>query len=416
MEGENAKKDRTILHCDCNSFFASVELLSLPELRDKPVAVCGDPEHRHGIILAKNEHAKKYGVNTAETIWQAKRKCPNLILIPPHHERYSKYSKLINKIYEGFTSQVEPFGIDESWLDVTGSLHLFGDGEDMANQIRERIKTELGLTVSVGVSFNKVFAKLGSDLKKPDATTVISRDNFKEVIWPLPAASLLYVGKVAADILARHGVHTIGELATYDREHISYLLGKTGEMILDFANGIDESPVAQTGETRELKSVGNGMTFKRNLVSQTDIKLGVKVLADSVATRLRAHGLKCQTLQVLIRDPEFKSISRQRKLGRPTNLTKDISDTAIDIIAKSWKAGAPIRMLTITGTQLVDENEATEQLDLFSGVKDKECEKQEKLERAIDRIRGRYGHSAISMGMIPQDNDLGLGGYDSDDE
>ncbi len=404
-------KDRTILHCDCNSFFASVELLSLPELRDKPVAVCGDPEHRHGIILAKNEHAKKYGVNTAETIWQAKRKCPDLILIPPHHERYSKYSKIINKIYEGFTSQVEPFGIDESWLDVTGSLHLFGDGETIANTIRERIRSELGLTVSVGVSFNKVFAKLGSDLKKPDATSVITRENFKKVIWPLPANSLLYVGKVAADILARHGVHTIGELASFDRGTISYLLGKTGETILDFANGIDESPVAYIGESRELKSVGNGMTFKRNLVSQADIRLGVKVLADSVATRLRAHGMKCRTVQVLIRDPDFKSISRQRKLPRPTNLTKEMSDTATDIITKAWKAGAPIRMVTITGSQLVPENEAAEQLDLFSGINEKESEKQEKLERAIDQIRGRYGHGAISMGMIPQDNDLGLGDY-----
>ena len=408
--------DRTVLHCDCNSFFASVELLSLPELRDKPVAVCGNPEHRHGIILAKNEIAKKYGVATAETIWQAKRKCPNLVLIPPHHDRYSKYSKLINQIYERFTSQVEPFGIDESWLDTTGSIHLFGDGGMIADKIRETIKKELGLTISVGVSFNKVFAKLGSDYKKPDATTSITRDNFKEIIWPLPVGSLLFVGKVAADILAKHGVYTIGELASFDREHISYLLGKTGEMILDYANGRDDSPVAQIGERRELKSVGNGMTFRRNLISLSDIKMGLKVLADSVATRLRAHGLKCQTVQVIIKDPQLKSISRQRKLLRPTNRTKEISDTAVEIIRTAWKIGLPIRMLTVTGSQLVNENEATEQLDLFGDLKDKESERQEKLEHAIDKIRGKYGHSAISMGVIPEDNDLGIDVLQPDDE
>jgi DNA polymerase IV len=262
-----------------------------------------------------------------------------------------------------------------------------------------------------------VFAKLGSDYKKPDATTVITRKNFKDIIWPLPVGTLLYVGKVAADILARHRVYTIGELASYNKEHISYLLGKTGELILNYANGIDESPVAQVGEGRELKSVGNGMTFKRNLTSLPDIKLGVKVLADSVATRLRTHGLKCSTIQVIIKDPQFKSISRQRKLIRPTNLTKEISDVAVDIILSSWKIDVPIRMLTITGLQPVNEHEAAEQLIMFEDSKSKESERQEKLERIIDNIRQKYGWSAISMGVIPEDNDLGIDtGYNSEEK
>ncbi|MGN0968552.1 MAG: DNA polymerase IV, partial [Oscillospiraceae bacterium] len=199
--------ERTILHCDLNGFFASVELLSHPELRDRPVAVCGDPESRHGIILAKNEPAKRYGVKTAETIWQARSKCPDLVLLPAHHGEYRKYSKLINALYERYTDLVEPFGIDESWLDVTGSMHLFGgSGKAVADRLRREVRETFGLTISVGVSFNKIFAKLGSDYKKPDATTVITRENFREIVWPLPVTDLLFVGRSAAGVLAKYGV------------------------------------------------------------------------------------------------------------------------------------------------------------------------------------------------------------------
>ncbi|MBO5917332.1 MAG: DNA polymerase IV, partial [Oscillospiraceae bacterium] len=208
--------ERVIFHCDLNSFFASVELLDHPELRHLPVAVCGDPEGRHGIILAKNEPAKAVGVRTAETIWQAKRKCPELVLLPSHHDRYREFSRRVNAIYEEFTDRVEPFGIDESWLDVTGKLHLFGgDAQALADRIRARVRTELGLTVSVGVSFNKVFAKLGSDYKKPDATTVIGREDVERMVFPLPVTDLLFVGRAAAQELARYGVHTIGQLAAF---------------------------------------------------------------------------------------------------------------------------------------------------------------------------------------------------------
>ena len=206
--------DRTILHCDLNSFYASVELLSRPDLRERPVAVCGDPASRKGIILAKNEPAKRFGVKTAETIWQAREKCPDLVLLPPHHELYRKFSRLVNHIYGQYTDLVEPFGIDESWLDITGSMHLFGgDAAAIAGAIRARVRRELGLTLSVGVSFNKVFAKLGSDYRKPDATTVIPPDHWREIVWPLPLGNLLYAGPAAQRALSRYGVGTIGDLA-----------------------------------------------------------------------------------------------------------------------------------------------------------------------------------------------------------
>ena len=218
--------DRVIFHCDLNSFYASVELLDHPELKDRPAAVCGDPESRHGIILAKNELAKQYKVQTAETVWQARRKCPDLVLLPAHHWKYKEYSRKVNDIYERYTDLVEPFSIDESWLDVTGTLHLFGgDGKALADQIRRAVRQELGLTVSVGVSFNKVFAKMGSDYKKPDATTVITRENFQELLWPLPVTDLLFVGRAAARVLGGYGIRTIGDLARFDRDSLGEILG-----------------------------------------------------------------------------------------------------------------------------------------------------------------------------------------------
>lgn len=399
--------ERTILHCDLNAFYASVECLHRPELKDIPMAVSGNTENRRGIILAKNELAKKYGIVTAETVWQAKKKCPFLVLVAPHHESYHRYSKLVNQLYEKFTDRVEPFGIDESWLDVTGSLHLFGSGKDIADKIRETVKRELGLTVSAGVSFNKVFAKLGSDYRKPDATTVINRENYKDMVYPLPVSDLLYVGKAAADALAKFGIKTIGQLAKSDKKLISAKLGKTGEMIHDYANGIDESPVKFAQEPREVKSVGNGMTFKRNLTGLADINTGVLALSDKVATRLRKAGLKCNTVQVVIKDPQFKAISRQKKLTKPTQLSREISCVAMDIIKAAWNLRAPIRMLTITGANLVDEN-CFEQSSLFCEEEDKRREKMERIEEAVDNIRSRYGRGSISFGSIIN-NDIGIG-------
>lgn len=402
-----ARLERTILHCDLNGFYASVECLLRPELNHVPMAVCGDPESRHGIILAKNELAKRCQVTTAETIWQARRKCPGLVLVPPHHDEYDKYSRLVNQIYERFTDLVEPFGIDESWLDVTGSLHLFGgDGKAIADTIRGTVKKELNLTLSAGVSFNKIYAKLGSDYKKPDATTVISRENYREIVYPLPVKDLLYVGKAAAEVLRLLGVSTIGELAAADRALLAKKLGKMGELLHDYAGGLDDSPVKSAYSEREVKSVGNGMTFRRNLVGPGDIKAGVGALADSVATRLRRCGLDCCTVQVQVRDPDFKTISRQKAMEHPTHLAREIREAAVALVTASWKANAPIRMLTVTGANLVPAG-GEQQLSLFAAGDDPKRERQDKLEQTMDGIREKFGraaiHSASSLG-----NDIGI--------
>ena len=399
--------ERTILHCDLNGFYASVELRDKPELWDKPVAVCGDPESRHGIILAKNEVAKKFQVKTAETIWQARRKCPDLILLPAHHDQYRLWSQRVNAIYERYTDLVEPFGIDESWLDITGSMHLFGgDGRTIADQIRGVVKAETGLTISVGVSFNKVFAKLGSDMKKPDATTVLTRSDVPEKVWPLPVTDLLFVGRASAKVLRQYGVHTIGDLAAFGRERLEQLLGKQGGQLYEYASGLEHSPVTRAGETPPPKSVGNGITFRRNLIGWKDIHTGVALLSDSVAARLRKHAMKCTTVQVTIRDPNFKDICRQARLAAPSCTAQDIGRAALGLIRCSWNGSAPIRALTITGQNLLPEGEAVEQLDLFTTGATPRREKREQLERAMDGIRNKYGRTAIRS-AITMDEDIG---------
>jgi DNA polymerase-4 len=399
--------NRTILHCDCNGFYASVECILNPELKKVPMAVCGDPENRHGIILAKNELAKKYNVKTAETIWQAKKKCPNLILVPPHHDKYAYYSDLINKIYEDYTELIEPFGIDESWLDVTGTMHLFGSGRTIADNLRNRIRNEIGLTISVGVSFNKVFAKLGSDYKKPDATTVITPENYKDIVYPLPVSDLLFVGKSSKKILSEINIKTIGDLAQSDKFIIISKLGKMGEMLYNYANGKDNSLVKSISDAHEIKSVGNGMTFKRDLLSTADIQTGVFALADTVATRMRRYDVKCTALQVMIKNPDFKTISRQKQLANPSNLAKQLAEAAMEIISCSWDIKNPIRMITITGINLIPADFAAEQLSLFENCNNEKYEKQQNLETAIDKIREKLGNDAIFFGSIIN-NDLGI--------
>lgn len=397
--------ERVILHCDMNGFFASVELLDHPELRNLPVAVCGNPENRHGVILAKNEHAKKYGVVTAETLFQAKKKCPSLRTIPPHHDKYRHYSHLINKIYLRFTDMVEPFSIDESWLDVTASQSLFGDGKTIADTIRSTVKKELGLTLSVGVSFNKIFAKMGSNYKKPDATTVITSENFKTILWPMSIHSMFTVGEATAHKLYKYGIKTIGDLANTDVHTLTSILGKHGSVLHSYANGLDNSPVSNYNCREKAKSIGNGTTFIRNLQNEDDIKTAVIALSDTVATRLRKNKLKCHGVKVDIKSTELKVISRQKQLENPTNLAETISDVALNIIKKSWQLRTPIRMLTITAINLCDENNAR-QLSMFTKENEAD-EKNEKAERAMDRIREKFGNSAITFGGII-DNDIGV--------
>ena len=391
--------DRVILHCDLNCFFASVELLRYPALRDVPVAVCGDPESRHGIVLAKNEAAKQLGVKTAETIWQARQKAPHLITLPPHHGLYREYSRKVNAIYGQYTDLVEPFGIDESWLDITNSMHLFGgDGKAIADQLRERLREELGLTISVGVSFNKIFAKLGSDYKKPDATTVIDRGNWQAIVWPLPVGDLLGAGRSTQKLLRQYGVETIGQLAAFPRQTLETLLGKHGTQLHDYANGLENSPVRPQHEAEPVKSVGNGTTFPQNLTRWEEVRSGLAVLSDSVAGRLRRQGLYCGGVALTIRNAQFRQFSRQVRLDTPTHLQKDIYQTALALARQSWHAPDPIRALTVTALYLTDSADSFQQLDLLDGAAAQREEKQERLEQAMDAIRGKYGKGAISFG------------------
>ena len=398
-------KNRVILHCDMNGFFASVELLDYPELCDKPMAVCGDPESRHGIILAKNEIAKRYGIVTAETLWQARKKCPDLQTVPPHHKKYQHYSRLINEIYLQYTDMVEPFSVDESWLDVTASQKLFGNGKQIADKIRHQVKKELGRTLSAGVSFNKIFAKMGSEYKKPDATTVITQENYKNILWPLDIRDLFFVGKATADKLQGIGIHTIGQLAESDRHTVTALLGKQGSIIHDYANGLDQTPVSRFDEREDVKSIGNGSTFRRNLDGIQDIRTAVIALSDTVAVRLRQKKKKAFGVKVDIKDPSLKVISRQQQLDNPTNLAENIADTAVSIIEKSWNLRHPIRMLTVTAINLCPEDQA-QQLSLFSS-ENIQNETGEKMERTMDDIRKKFGRNAITFGRIIK-NDIGL--------
>ena len=389
--------DRTILHCDCNSYFASVESISRPELKSVPMAVCGDPESRHGIILAKNELAKSYGIKTAETIWQAKKKCPNLTLVSAHHHLYEEYSEKINRIYEQYTDLVEPFSIDESWLDLSGSMHKFGTGQEIADELRRRIREEIGITISIGVSFNKIFAKLGSDYKKPDATTVITRENYKTILWPLPARDMLFVGSVAADRLAGIGIDTIGAIAAAGLEQMKALLGRSGETIWEYAMGLDNSPVKSRQDLGPPKSIGNSITFPHDLTNKRDICSGLLALCDQVGSRLRKYNLYCSTVQIQIRDPYFRTISRQQKLSAPTNVTKEIYDAAVALAEKSWTMTAPVRLLSVTGTNLTDC--CTEQMTLIGDTTDEKL-KNTKLDRTMDSTRTSYGKDAISYARL----------------
>ncbi len=388
--------DRTILHCDLNGFYASVECVLNPELRNVPMAVGGDEESRHGIILAKNELAKKFNIQTAETIWQAKKKCPNLVVVPPHHDLYHQYSKQVKDIYKRYTDYVESFGLDEAWLDVTGSKRLFGDGVKIANDLRRIVKEETGLTISVGVSFCKVFAKLGSDYKKPDATTVFSKENWKQFVFPLSVRELLYVGRSTANELEKLGIKTIGDLASFDENTLISHLGKSGSMLYRYANGLDRERVKSIYEKEEVKSVGNGMTFRHDLLGEEEVRGGIYALSDSIAARMRRKKLKCTTVQVVIKDPQFKTISRQQKLDAPTYTSRDIRETAMEIVRKSWNFNLPIRMMSVTGTNLVGEDAVYEQVSLFEENREHD-KKVEQFEKTVDSLKSRFG-DVVSLG------------------
>ncbi len=414
----DAGRQRLIFHCDCNNFFASCECLDHPELKNVPLAVAGDPENRLGVVVAKNELAKKYGVKTTDTVWQARRKCPGLVFVPPRHPLYKEISTRINDIYHEYTEFVEPASIDESYLDMTGAPEFFGlSPRGMADALRDRIRTEIGMTISVGVSFNKIFAKMGSDYKKPDATTEITADNYREILWPLPVSDLMFAGRAAVALLNKKSILTIGDLARQPRERLRDLLGKGGEQLWLYANGLDDKPVWKWGEHPEIKSVSRGMTFRRDLITEEEIRTGVAVLVDHVAMNLRRHSLKGAVVTMQIKTPELRSISRQTSLDHPTYLQHEIQEIALRLIRDNWPIGekAPIRALTVGVGKLQPADQTAEQMDMFEllGQADSakltkaQREKQEKLEAAVDSIRRRFGSATITLGY-QQNEDIGV--------
>jgi DNA polymerase-4 len=391
-------KRRVILHADMNNFYASVECVHRPEIRNLPVVVGGDEELRHGIVLAKNYLAKATGIRTGETLWQARQKCPNLKVLPPNYPLYLRYAKLARQIYADYTSRIEPFGLDEAWLDVSGE-----DGERVADDIRSRIKSELGVTASVGVSYNKIFAKLGSDIKKPDATTVISEENYKTVAWPLPVNELLYVGRATGQKLHRIGVSTIGELAQMPSIVLRNLFGKVGDVLHTFANGLDDSPVMQMDEASLIKSIGNSTTTPRDLVCDEDARIIFYVLAESVCARMREHGFLCRTVAISVRDNELLSFERQMKLNKPSGISGEIAAASIQLFRQSYRWPKPVRSVGVRCTDLMPADTPI-QLSLFND--EERRGKQEAIDRTVDDLRRRFGHFAIQRASVLADAPL----------
>lgn len=392
--------ERTILHSDMNCFYASVEMLHHPELAGKPLAVGGDPEARHGIVLTANYVAKKSGVKTGMALWQAKQVCPEIIFVPPRMDLYLRFSRMAQEIYSEYTDLREPFGIDESWLDVSASTSIKGDGMKIASEISKRIKHELGVTVSIGVSWNKIFAKLGSDYKKPDAITEFSRENYKNLAWNLPAGDLIYVGRSTNKKLQTLGIKTIGELANTEPAILENRLGKMGLVLHTFANGWDETPVCVEGYQTPIKSIGNSTTTPRDLVNDLDVKIILMALSESVASRLRENGFQCKVVEISIRDNELYHFSRQCKLKRPTNITDEIVQVAYRLFKDNYRWEHPIRSLGVRGCDLVSDD-MPYQLDLF--ISEQKREKLEKMDQVVDEIRARFGYQSIQRAFVYQD-------------
>lgn len=394
---------RVVLHSDLNSFYASVECLHHPELRDKPVAVSGHAELRHGIILTRNPLAKQYGVKTGEAIWQAKEKCPALVCVPPNFPLYLRYSRMARSIYADYTNRVEPFGIDECWLDVTGSLGILGTGEHIAQEISTRIKKELGVTVSIGVSFDKIFSKLGSDYRKPDAITVFDRENFRELAWQLPAEALLYVGPATRRKLYARGIHKIGELARTDPGNLHAMFGKVGWILHTFANGLDATPVAQTGAVAAVKGIGNSCTAVRDLTCEEDVKMMLYVLAESVGARLREQGVCARTVVISVRGNDLMHFERQKKLKKPTDITPEIIGAALELFRANWRWDRPIRSVGVRVTDFVSGSEAV-QLDFFGD--EARRERRETIDETLDALRDRFGNGCVRRATVLQDEKL----------
>ncbi len=386
--------DRIILHCDLNNFYASVECVKKPELQGKPVAVCGNQDDRHGIVLAKSQIAKICGVKTGDTISEARKKCSGLIVVNTDFDAYYHYSQIVKKIYARYTDLIEPFGMDECWLDVTGSTTLFGDGEQIANTIREQIKKETGLTISVGVSFNKIFAKLGSDMKKPDATTIISRENFREKIWGLSASELLFVGRRTTKTLEKYGIYTIGDIARIHPSFLKKILGKNGFDLWFYANGNDISSVAHIDSKIIMKSVSRGITCVDSLTSVEEAQRVIAELCVNVSKGLRCEQLLATGVQLAVKDDNLNTHQYSVLLQFPTHNAKEIFNASCELI-KNHKWNRKIRSLSVRTYNLISEN-SIQQLTF-----DYDFEQHEKIETedsAVMQIKGEYGKNTIFNG------------------
>lgn len=394
------KAVRTILHCDLNNFYVSVASRDDPTLKNEVVAVGGSSEERRGIILAKNEKAKRFGITTGEPIWQAKQKCPSLIVVPPNFKRYNYFSKEVRHIYERYTDLIEPFGIDECWLDVTGSRRLFGDGLEIAERIRCEVKSELGLTISVGVSFNKIFAKLGSDMKKPDAVTVISYEQFKEKIWGMEAGCLLGVGKATEKALHSMGIFTVGDLANAPSEALRLRLGKNGEMLRVFANGEESSPVMKNDWVDKPKSIGRSVTCPKDLTDSESVKLVLLRLSEEVATELRRQGLAGYAIQVHIRDNRLEVHEFMTQLELPLRSSDKITEEGMKLLKRRFDFENPLRSVGIRVFKLEDYSSEIQLSFLDDRMR---VVKRDMLESSVDKIRSKHGSSAVVRASLIND-------------
>ncbi len=396
--------ERTILHSDLNCYYASVEMMLHPELRGHPVAVCGSVEDRHGIVLTKSQLAKEAGVKTGQAIWQAKQSCPKLIIVRPHYDQYLKYSALVHEVYNRYTDRIEPFGIDECWMDVSGS-----DGKTVADELRETIKNELGLTVSVGVSFNKIFAKLGSDMKKPDGTTVISEDSFKQQVWPLPTSELLFVGRATEKKLRAFGITTIGGIANADPEQLRSRLGINGVKIWQFANGYDRSRVCSFGYKPPAKSVGHGLTFTADLVDNLEVYRAFLELAYGVSKKLRATNVAATAVSIYVRNNRLYWEQHQTRLKNPSQSWRELAETAYVLFREKYLWQYPVRSLTITAIRLIPAD-APRQMEMLYDYA--AHDKQERLEKTILDIRTRFGDNAVTLAGLMDNKKLPSGRLD----
>lgn len=392
--------ERVVFHSDLNNCYASIECMLHPELKGKYIAVCGSTEERHGIVLAKNQLAKKCGVKTGDVIWEAKQKCPQLTIVPPHMDEYLKFSRIVRSIYLEYSPEVESFGIDESWIEMTGSpLLKKRTPVDLANEIRERVKNEVGLTVSVGVSFNKIFAKLGSDMRKPDAVTEIREDNFRDMVWPLPASDLLYVGRATDAKLRKYGIHTIGELARCDVDLLERALGINGRKLWIYANGLDSSRVMPCDYHAPIKSVGHGITCTADLLSPTEVRRVLLELSQEVGLKLRKHKLAATGVRIYIRDNTLAFREYQCRLPFPTQSYLEISEAGFSLFQRKHVWQNDIRSLTISAIDLVPES-APVQLNLWTDFS--KHARKIALEKAVEDIRRRYGLRSINFAALTE--------------